>query len=94
MVLAVHSDVSYLSETKARRISGGHFFCSANEIYPANNGATLTVSQIIKVVMTSAAEVELGALYINAREAVPPRHLLKEMVYPQPPTTIQIDNTK
>ena len=53
------------------------FFCSANEIYPANNGAILTVSQIIKSVMTSAAESELVALYINSGEAVPLQQLLE-----------------
>ena len=42
--------------------------------------------------MTSAAEAELGALYINAREAVPLLHILEEMGHPQPPTPIQIDN--
>ena len=93
MVLAVHSDASYLSETKARSRAGGHFFCSKDEQYPENNGAILTVSQIIKAVMSSAAEAELGALYINAREAVPLRILLEEMGHPQPPTPIQVDNT-
>jgi len=43
--------------------------------------------------MSSAAEAEIGALYINSREAVPQRHLLEEMGHPQPPTPIQIDNT-
>ena len=30
MVLALHSDASYLSENKARSRAGGHFVCSAN----------------------------------------------------------------
>ena len=93
MVLAAHSDASYLSETKARSRAGGHFFCTKDEQYPANNGAVLTVSQIIKAVMSSAAEAELGALYINAREAIPMRNLLTEMGHPQPPTPLQVDNT-
>ena len=42
--------------------------------------------------MLSAAEAELGALYINAQEAVPLRHLLEAMGHKQPPTPIQIDN--
>ena len=62
MVIEVHSDAYYLSETKAHSRSRVHFFCSANEIYPENNGAILKVSQIIKAVMTSVAEAELGAL--------------------------------
>ena len=66
---------------------------SENEQYPNNNGAVLTIAQIIKAVMSSAEEAELGALYINYREAIPQRHLLEEMGHPQPPTSIQVDNT-
>ncbi len=36
-----------------------------------DNGAVLNIAQLIKAVMSSAAEAELGALYINARKAVP-----------------------
>ena len=43
--------------------------------------------------MSSAAEAELGALYINAREAVYIRRILEEMGHPQPPTPIQTDNS-
>ena len=43
--------------------------------------------------MSSAAKAELGALYINSREAIPIRHLLEEMGHKQPPTPIQTDNT-
>ena len=93
MVLAGHSDASYLSESKARSRVGGHFFLSNNSSDPPNNGAVLTVAQIIKAVMSSAAEAELGALYINCREAIPARHALIAMGHPQPPTPIQTDNT-
>ena len=93
MVIAVHSDASYLSESKARNRAGGHFFMSEDDDEPRNNGAVLTVAQIIKAVMTSAAEAELGGLYINSREAVPMRHLLNEMGHKQPPTPIQTDNS-
>jgi hypothetical protein len=58
-----------------------------------NNGAVLNITQLIKAVMSSAAEAELGALYINAREAVPMRNLLHEMGHPQPPTPMQTDNS-
>ena len=92
MVLAVHSDTSYLSETKAQSHAGGHFFLSNDNVFLTNNGSILTISQIIKVVMSSAAENELGALYINSREAIPLRQLLEEMGHPQPPTPIQIDD--
>ena len=37
-----------------------------NHLYAPNNGAVLIMAQIIKTVMSSAAEVEIGALYINS----------------------------
>ena len=43
--------------------------------------------------MSSAAEAELGALFINAKEAVYLRQILTEMGHPQPKTPIQTDNT-
>jgi hypothetical protein len=93
MVLAGHSDASYLSESKARSRAGEHFFMSTDMAQSPNNGAVLTIAQIIKAVMTSAAEAEIGALYINCREAVPARHTLEYMGHPQPPTPMQTDNT-
>ena len=65
MVLAGHSDASYISETKACSISGGHFLMSNNSAITTNNGAVITIAQIIKSVISSAAEAELGALFIN-----------------------------
>ena len=93
MVLSGHSDVSYLSKSKARSCAGIDFFLSNNSSDPPNNGAVLTVAQIIKTVMSSTAEAELGALYINIREAIPVRHALIAMGHPQPPTPMQTDNT-
>jgi hypothetical protein len=93
MILAAHSDASYLSKTKARSRAGGHFFLSENDEYPANNGSVLTLSHIIKSVMSSAAEAELRALYINSRKAIPQRHLLEELGHQQPPTPMQADNS-
>ena len=93
MVLIVHSDASYLSEPKAQSRAGGHIFMSSDVANPHNNGAVLNIAQLIKAVMSSAAETELGALYINAREAVPMRQLLTEMGHAQPSTPIQTDNS-
>ena len=84
MILAAHSDASHLSERETRRRTGGHFYLSENQQIPPNNGALHVTSSIIKLVMSSAAEAELEALYINTREAVPMRMLLQEMGHPQP----------
>eukprot|EP00956_Cyclotella_meneghiniana_P012673 scaffold18023_cov48-Cyclotella_meneghiniana.AAC.2 len=92
MILAVHSDASYLSKPKARSRAGGHFFLSHDTDNPPNNGAILNIAHIIKHVMSSATEAELAALYIMAREAVYIRIILQEMGHKQPPTPIQTDN--
>ncbi len=66
---------------------------SSDTPHPHNNGAVLTIAQIIKAVMSLAAEAKIGALYINCQEAVPARHTLEFLGHPQPPTPIQTDNT-
>jgi hypothetical protein len=43
---------------------------SENMKFLHNNGAVQNVAEIIKSVMSSAAEAELGALYTNARKAI------------------------
>ena len=93
MVLAVHSDASYLSKREAKSRVGGHFFLSKDDPIPQDNRAILTVAQIIKTVMTSAAEAELGALFINARKAMHIQNILHEIGHMQPRTPIQTDNS-
>jgi hypothetical protein len=66
---------------------------SNDEKFPPNNGTILTIATIIKAVMSSADEAELGALFINPKEAVYLRQILEEMGHPQPRTPIQTDNT-
>ncbi len=58
MILSVESDASYLSESKARSRAGGYFLMSKDSKSPTNNGAVLTIPQIIREVMSSAAEAE------------------------------------
>ena len=93
MKLAGHSDAGYNNEPKARSRAGGHFYLSDDTQYPPNNGPVLTILQIIKAVMSSAAEAEHGALYINAREAVYIRQILKAMGHEQGKTALQTNNS-
>ena len=93
MVLACHNDTSYLSKPKSRNRVGRRYFLSSDVPVPPNNGAVLNVAQLIKAVMLSAAEAEIGVLYINEREAILARHTLIKMGHPQPKTPIQTDNT-
>jgi hypothetical protein len=101
MCLYLHSDASYLSETRARSRAAGHFFLSSTPVDPATppsgiptlNGPIHTLCTIIDVIVGSAAEAEIGAGYLNAQDAVPIRTTLLELGHPQPPTPIQVDNT-
>ena len=52
----------------------------------------LTIAQIIKNVMASAAEAEIVALYITAKNMIPLQNTLTEMGWPQPKLPIQKDN--
>ena len=93
MVLAIHSDASYLSKMNARSRAGGHFFLLRDNPAPLDNGTILSIAQIIKAVMSSAAEAELGALYICAREAVYICQILEALGHAQPRTPIQTDKS-
>ena len=69
MVLNCHSDASYLTATKARSRAGGLFFLGSlpKDNDPIKlNGAILTLCTVLKCVAASAAEAELGALFLNA----------------------------
>ena len=93
MVLAIHSDASYLNKTQARSRAGGHFFMSSNTTFLDNNRAIHNTVQVIKAVMSSVVKAELAALHINVKFATPVRKMLMEMGHPQAPMPIQKDNS-
>ena len=66
MILAAHVDTGFLNESKARSRAGAHIFLSENESKPKLNGPVLTIAQIIKTVIVSAAEAEMAAICIMA----------------------------
>jgi hypothetical protein len=103
MYLYIHSDASVLSEAKARSRAGGTFFLSSRPPDPSAtpiptvtpppyNGAIHTISSIMRNVMASTTEAELGAVFQNARDCVPLRIALEEMGHPQATTPIQTEN--
>jgi hypothetical protein len=57
------------------------------------NGAILIISKVLKHVMSSAAEAEIGAVFIIAKEGAVIRTTLEELGHPQPPTPMETDNT-
>ena len=92
MVLVIHSNTGYFNEPNTRSRAGGFFFLFNHAAHPPINGAILNIAQIIKQIILSAIEAELGALYITAREAVNIHNILKQMGHKQPATSIQTDN--
>ena len=57
------------------------------------NGNIAVTCAILKLVAASAAEAELGALFLNTQEARIICLTLMEMGHPHPPTPIHIDNS-
>ena len=89
MNLNDHSDASYLSAKDTKSRAAGHFFLGwePDDDRPIRlNGPILTLCTILKFVAASAAEAELGAMFLNAKEAKIIRLTLEELIHPQPPT--------
>ena len=61
--------------------------------HPRWNGAVLTIAQIMKNVLSSAAEAELAALFVATKELVPLRQALIKMGWPQPCSPVQTDSS-
>ena len=93
MVLKLHSDSLYLNAVGARSHQGGHFFLGNKSNPDILNGAILHLTAIMKMVLSSAAEAEFGALFHNTKEATPLHTTLEELGHPQPPTPILVDNS-
>ena len=87
---------SYLSAGRERSRAGGYFFLGSLPRYDTTiflNGNIAITCAILKLVAVSAAEAELGALFMNVQEARIFRLTLTEMGHPQPPTPVHVDNT-
>jgi hypothetical protein len=57
------------------------------------NGEILIISKVLKHVMSSAAEAEIGAVLINAKEGAALRTTLEELGHKHPLTPMETDNT-
>ena len=93
MILCANADAGFLNESQSHSRAGAHIFLLENDPFPRFNGAVLSNAQIIKFVMASAAESELAALFITAREMIPHCQTLIDIGWPQPKSPIQTDNS-
>jgi hypothetical protein len=94
MILHIHSDASYLSVSNAQSRLGGLFFLgNTSPDQDRINGSIINVASIIKNVVASAAESEVGACFHNAQSGAPLRVTLTKLVHTQPPTPLRTDNS-
>jgi hypothetical protein len=86
MILNIHSDASYLSERETKSRAGLFFYMGSNAdtANKLTNGEILIISTVLTHVMSSAAEAEIGAVFINAKEGTVCT-TLEELGHPQPP---------
>jgi hypothetical protein len=95
MIMNIHLDAFYLSESKARSRACRHFIMGWKPIdgQPIQlNGAFYTNLGILKFVVASAAEAELGALFQNCQDGMTFRQTMSDMGHPQPKTPVHCDN--
>ena len=101
MILHIDSDASYISEPRERSSTGEHYYTSSlptdpkksPNLPPPENGSIHTECRILKHVVVSASEAEVGGLFHNGQTAVPLRITLYELGFTQPPTPIKTDNS-
>ena len=101
MVLHMHSDVSFLCEPNAKRRIGSFFFMINQSSDPTKphtqqsklNGVLHVECRLLRRIMASAAEAEIGGVFHNCQTSVLLRIALQELGHSQPPTPIQTDNS-
>ena len=72
MILHNHLDTACLVASEARSRAGGFiYFGNSEDKVQSINGPITVMAKIIKAVMSSAAEAEIGALYMNAQQLFP-----------------------
>jgi hypothetical protein len=96
MVMNNQLDASYLSKPNARSRACGHFLMGSllKDGDPIKlNGAFHTLCSILRFVVASAAEADLGALFLNYQEGYVFKTTLEDLGHPQPKIPVHCNNT-
>jgi hypothetical protein len=94
IILYIHSDASYLSVSNARSHLGGLFLCGDKPPQDDTpNGFILNVASVIKNIVASAAESEVGACFQNSQSGAPLRVTLTALGHTQPATPLRAYNS-
>ena len=103
MQLCGHTDASYLSVSKARSHAAAYFYLSTDNgaLLPPDhklklpvrpNGAVHFMSTVMRQVLSSATEAEVGATFYGCQDAVPLRYMLADLGHIQGEILIITDN--
>ena len=103
MQLCGHTDASYMSVSKARSCAAAYFYLSTddgdllppdhNSKLPAHpNGAVHVMSTVMRQVLSSATETEVGTTFYGCQYVVPLRNTFTNLGHVQGATLIITDN--
>jgi hypothetical protein len=95
IIMNVHSNALYLSKDNTRSHAYGHFFIgwSAKDCDPIKlNDAVFTLCANLQFIVTSAAEAELGPLFLNCKEGLIFCITFEELGHPQPKTQVHCND--
>jgi hypothetical protein len=94
MILHIHNYASYISVPNARsRLGGLIFLGNKSPKQETLSRSILNVAVVIKNVVASAAESEVGTCFHNAQSGAPLRATLIELGHTQPPTPLRTDSS-
>ena len=93
MILKIHSDASYLTESHTRSCFGGYFYLGNHKNNKPNNGAVHIIAKIIKNMVSSAVEAKIAGVFMNTKAAIPLCIALKEMGHKQGATEVITNNS-
>ena len=99
MQMYVDSDAAYLVAPKSKSRIGGYFYLSNKynkqdkKPSPPLNGPIHIECQVLKHVVTSAAEAETSGIFLNIKTAIWIRRMLEVLGHPQQIIPIKTDNS-
>ena len=92
VILAVHSDASYLSKYNSKSRTAGHYYLTKAHNETFNNREIISLSTIIKHVVALASDSELAALFYNGKQTILLWVTYTEMRHWQPDTHVTNDS--
>ena len=94
MIICCDADTAYLVSPKARSRAGGYIYMGNrdNDIQIIK-APIMIIATILTMVIGSAAEAEVAAIYHCAQELVPLREACIKLGHPQPATPMRTDNS-